>query len=160
MKTLLAAIALLAGVAPAFAHEGDHPQAPARMIGAALNVVDLDAEMKFYTQGLGMKVATTLDLGAKTETILKFDDDPTKPSILLMHDKDPAKAEPLVQGTAFSRLVIGVQDVAAVAARLTTLGYKPGTVREVSQGARVVFVTDPAGFVLELVQHPGLAVKP
>lgn len=52
-----------------------------------------------------MKVATVVDLGAKTETILKFDDDLTKPTILLMHDKDQAKAKPLVQGTAFSRLV-------------------------------------------------------
>lgn len=160
MKTLLAAAALLAGAVPAVAQTAAPPPTPARLIGAALNVADLDAEVKFYTQGLGMKVATTLDLGAKTETILKFDDDPAKPSILLMHDKDPAKAKALVQGTAFSRLVVGVQDVAAVAARLTALGYKPGAVRDATQGARILFVTDPAGFVLELVQHPGLEAKP
>lgn len=160
MRVFLAAVALAAVSVPAFAQPAERPPAPARMIGAALNVADLDAEVKFYTQGLGMKVATVIDLGAKTETILKFDDDPTRPSILLMHDKDQAKAKPLVQGTAFSRLVIGVQDVAAITARLTALGYKPGPVRDVTQGARIVFVTDPAGFVLELVQHPGLAVKP
>jgi lactoylglutathione lyase len=156
MKQVLAAIALLAGVAPAVAQGQDRPSAPGRLIGTALNVADLDAAVKFYTQGLGMKVATTIDLGARTETILMFGDDPTQPSILLMHDKDPANAKPLIQGNAFSRIVIGVADVEATAARLTALGYQHGPVRNATHGARIVMTTDPAGFALEIVQHSGV----
>ena len=152
MKRLLAAVALMAGSVPAYAQQPD--AAPAgRIMGTALNVTDLDAAVKFYTEGLGMRVALTLDLGAKTETILTFGADPARPSILLMHAKDPAARKPLVQGDAFSRLVLGFADLEPVAQRLTALGYAPGPIRDAGHGARILMVRDPAGFALELVQY-------
>lgn len=144
-RTFAAALALTAATAPAAAQD--------RVIGTALNVADLDQAVRFYTQGLGMKVATTIDLGLRSETILTFGDDPERSAILLMHDKNPAAAKPLVQGNAFSRLVIGTSDLAALAVRLTALGYAHGPIRDASHGTRILIVTDPAGFSLELVQR-------
>lgn len=164
MIKTVAALALAAAATPALAQQPatavpERLPVPAvpeggRIFGTALNVVDLDAAVKFYTHGLGMHVATTLDFGTRTETILTFGNDPGQPSILLMHEKDPAARRPVVQGTALSRLVLGFPDIDAVAARLSRLGYSFPPVRGGGRGARVIVMSDPSGVALELVEPP------
>src|SRR3546814_4387022 len=54
------------------------PDAPAAagvqvsMIGPALRSSDLDRSIKFYEQGLGMRVLRTIKMGSTTEVILGF----------------------------------------------------------------------------------------
>ena len=126
----------------------------ASFIGTALNVVDLGREIGFYTQALGLKVAATLPAGTHTETILQFPGNPGQASLLLMHDAAPTAPKSLTHGNDFSRLVIRVVDIAALAVRLTELGYAHGEVRGGGQGYLVMMMTDPEGYRLELVQ-PG-----
>ena len=157
LMTLAAALAtpaLAAELAPTA------PPAPTTLaqsssfIGTALNVVDLDREIAFYTQALGLKVMATLPAAARTETILQFPGNPGQASLLLMHDTAPTAPKSLTHGNDFSRLVIRVVDLAALAVRLTQLGYTHGEVRAGGQGYRVLMMTDPEGYRLELVQ-PG-----
>lgn len=123
-------------------------------IGTALNVVDLDREIAFYTQALGLKVAATLPAGSRTETILQFPGNPGQASLLLMHDTSPNAPKSLTHGNDFSRLVIRVVDLAALAVRLAQLGYAHGEIRPGGQGYQILMMTDPEGYRLELVQ-PG-----
>ena len=124
----------------------------ASFVGTALNVVDLDREIAFYTQALGLKVAATLPAGTRTETILQFPGNPGQASLLLMHDTTPTAPKSLTHGDGFSRLVIRVVDIASLTVRLTQLGYPHGEVRSGGQGYLVMMMTDPEGFRLELVQ--------
>jgi lactoylglutathione lyase len=151
--------AMLAGPvlaeAPASPPPAPPSQAPgASFIGAALNVVDLQREIAFYTQALGLKVAATLPAGTRTETILRFPGSGAQASVLLMHDPSPNAPKGLTHGNGFSRLVIQVDDLAALAARLTRLGYARGEVRAGGQGYLILMMNDPEGYRLELVQ-PG-----
>ena len=154
LAALMATSALAAAPAPTT------PPAPTSLaqgssfIGTALNVVDLDREIGFYTQALGLKVAATLPAGTRSETILQFPGNPGQASLLLMHDTTPTAPKGLTHGDGFSRLVIRVVDIAALAVRLTQLGYPHGEVRSGGQGYLVMMMTDPEGYRLELVQ-PG-----
>ena len=157
---LAALIGAPAGAAPPPANPAPAIPAPttlaqsASFIGTALNVVDLDREIGFYTQALGLKVAATLPAGTRTETILNFPGNPGQAAILLMRDTAPTAPRQLTHGNDFSRLVIRVVDLAALAVRLTALGYAHGEIRAGGQGYLILMMTDPEGYRLELVQ-PG-----
>ena len=160
LAIVLAAMLATPALASAPASAPVTPPAPtslaqgASFIGTALNVVNLDREIAFYTQAFGLKVAATMPSATRTETILQFPGNPGQASLLLMHDITPNAPKSLTHGDSFSRLVIRVVDLAAVAARLTELGYPHGEIRAGGQGYRVLMMTDPEGFRLEIVQ-PG-----
>ncbi len=149
----LASLMLLAAT-PALAETPPPPPAPAATLyGAAINVVDLQREVEFYTNGLGMKIGMKLPLGpTRTETILTFGSDPSQPTILLMHDTGPNAPRKIEHGNNFSRLVIRVADIRALAARLTALGYAHDEVRT-SHGYHIMMLNDPEGFRIELIQQ-------
>lgn len=122
------------------------------IIGTALNVTDLDKEMKFYVDGLGMKVLMQMGPANHRETMLGFAGNPRQPGIILMSDSTATAAKELTMGTAFSRLVIRVANLPALADKLHGLGYTVSAVRDVAQGYRMAMATDPEGFRLELVE--------
>ena len=165
MRAALILAALLAGSAlSAEPTSTPSPSQPASFIGTAINVADLDRAVRFYTEALGLKVVATLPLGTRSETILNFPgpdlsrpDLPgsasPQPAILLMHDHGAAAPKSITHGNGFSRLVIRVADLAALAARLTALGYPHGEIRDASQGYSIMMLTDPDGFRLEIVQQ-------
>lgn len=124
------------------------------MIGVALNVLNIDKELAFYTQGLGMQLKTRIPLGSKHEYILGFASDPASPALLLMHETAASAPTRIQHGNGFSRVVLRVPDVKAVAARLTALGYSHDGVRQVTGGYHITMATDPEGYTLELVQPP------
>lgn len=151
MRALLAAAALSIA-APAMAIEAQPPAAaPPRvsLLGAMLHVTDVARELAFYRDGLGMELAMTLASGSSTEYMLRFDGDPAAPGIILLHD--PAQAS-LNHGNAFARLVLRVSDLDALAARLDAAGHAHDAIRDVAHGYRMMMVTDPQGYRLELVQ--------
>lgn len=128
----------------------------AEFVGTAINVVDLDRAVRFYTEGFGLKVAATLPLGTRSETILHFPGNAAQSALLLMHDTAPTAPKAIEHGNGFSRLVIRVNDIAATAERLTRLGYPHGAIRSGGHGYRIMMMTDPEGFRIEVVQ-PGAA---
>ena len=151
----LAFAAALALAAPAAAQDAPPalPAAPALLlIGAVLTVTDPDKAVAFYRDGLGMKLAMTLDAGAHREYMMRFGTDFAAPGIILVHDRSAGAATTLVHGNAFSRLVIRVANLDALAARLDAAGYARGPIRGTSNNYRMMWVTDPQGYKLELVQ--------
>src|SRR3546814_15580102 len=68
----------LFGLLPGMRALAGEPDAPAAagvqvsMIGPALRSSDLDRSIKFYEQGLGMRVLRTIKMGSTTEVILGF----------------------------------------------------------------------------------------
>lgn len=143
----------LALVVPATAQPAS-PLAESSFIGTAINVNNVERSVRFYTQALGLKVAATLQLGARSETILHFPGSAGQPALLLMHDPSPAAPAVLEHGNGFSRLVLRVADLTALSARLREFGYQPGEIRAAGQsGYRVMMINDPDGFRLELVQQ-------
>ena len=129
------------------------PAPAVSLFGAAINVVNLDREIAFYTQALGMRVAMTLPMGARSETILTFGSDPGQASLLLMHNSSPAAPKKIEHGNNFSRLVIRVSDLDALGRRLDALGHEHSAIRDAGHGYRLMFLTDPEGFRIELVQQ-------
>ncbi|MEY4721100.1 MAG: hypothetical protein RIQ46_825 [Pseudomonadota bacterium] len=156
MKALAFAAALGLGLAfPAAAQDAPAalPAAPAlSLIGAVLTVTDPDKAVAFYRDGLGMKLAMTLDAGAHREYMMRFGTDFSAPGIILVHDRSPGAATTLNHGNAFSRIVIRVANLDALAARLDAAGYAHGPIRGTSNNYRMMWVTDPQGYKLELVQ--------
>lgn len=153
MRAALAALALLAaGASPALAQEAAPARAAGAIIGPVLNVTDIARTLRFYTDGLGMSLNMTLGAENRKEYMLGFGADPSKPGIILLHDGTVAEHPALVHGTAYERLVVRIADLDALAARLDASGIAHGAIRDVAMGYRMMMVTDPDGYHLELVQ--------
>lgn len=159
---LFALPALAATMIASVATAADTPAPPpaelaaaSAVIGTALNVVSLDKELKFYVEGLGMKVLMQMGPANHRETMLGFAANPRQPGLILMSDSTASAAKELTMGTAFSRLVIRATNLPALADRLRGMGYTVSAVRDVAQGYRMAMATDPEGFKLELVENAG-----
>jgi len=161
IRSLPAGLFALAFFQAALAAEAPAPAAPspaatpaqAALMAPVLNVVDPDRSVKFYADTLGMTLGMTLDAGQKREYMLRFSGDPAAPGIILMHDRSPQAPTKLDPGTAWSKLVIRVADLDAVAARFDHAGYPREALRDTGHGYKVMFATDPEGHRLELVQQ-------
>jgi lactoylglutathione lyase len=153
-----ASIALLAVLAPTpLLAKPASPPAPAQsaqFIGTAINVADRERSLRFYTQALGLHLATTISTGKGSETILQFPGSPGQPALLLMHDSTPGAPAAMTHGNGFSRLVLRVTDLAMLAARMDQLGYAHGAMRQAGQaGYSIMMANDPDGYRLELIQQ-------
>jgi lactoylglutathione lyase len=125
----------------------------AGIIGPALRSTDLDRSIKFYTTGLGMVVATKLNLGSTTEVIFSFGGGRLQPVILLYKDETPEKSPPIDHGNGFGRVMLRVPDATALAARLSAAGYRVGDIHANSVNHMKVFwVEDPDGYKYEITE--------
>lgn len=153
MKRILIAL-LLVGTSPALAQQAPAPAdgRAVALLGPALNVADIAAMKRFYVDGMGMKVMMEMGKPQRHETMLGYEGNATAPGLILMSDQTVAKGEAKTHGTAFDRLVMRVANLPAVLARLHTMGYTTGELREASMGYRMAMATDPEGNRLELVE--------
>lgn len=141
--------ALLAAAAPALA------EAPtASLIGPALNVSNVERALKFYVDGLGMKVGLEMGPANRHETILTFGGDPRQPGIILLSDRTAKSPPAIAQSNGYDRTVLRMADLSATAARLRAAGFTPSAIRDVAMGYRMMMVTDPDGYEYELVETP------
>ena len=152
MKRTICSIgaALLAvAAAPAIA---DEAPATGALIGPALHVAEVPRALKFYVDGLGMKVGLEMGPPQRHETILTFGGDPRQPGIILLSDRTAKAPAAIVQSHGFDRVVLRMPDLATTAARLRAAGFVPGEIREVAMGYRMMLATDADGYRYELVQ--------
>jgi catechol 2,3-dioxygenase-like lactoylglutathione lyase family enzyme len=139
-----------------------------------LCVTDLDRSVRFYVEGLGFEAAESWTIGAEygalmelpgvelTSQFLRRDGN----AIELLHYRSPGVVGPAerrpVNQLGLTHLCFRVDDVDAVAARLTALG---GTVHEHTRTTfpdadgnpqlDFVYCTDPDGTRIELMRLPG-----
>lgn len=166
MKNFVYVLAALAAVFPALRAQ--------EVLGAgnfSHIVENLDRSVAFYRDGIGlegpaterpfdpnpaiMKMGNTV--GAQSRlAVLRVPGFSMGLELIEYKDIDRKPAHPRFQDPGTGNLNVRVKDLAAVAARLKNSGahiLTPGGVpAEIPGGARVMFVQDPDGFVVELTQ--------
>lgn len=124
-----------------------HAKGPAIM-SAAFHVSDLDRAVKFYTEGLGVKVGGRIEHPDVSEIVLLFPGSST--SLLLIAPKTKPAA-----GAQSGRVVVLVPDLPATQAQLEKAGYRlraPITEQKDFK-LSVAVAVDPDGNELELIQR-------
>jgi lactoylglutathione lyase len=125
-----------------------------RLLHTMIRVRDLQAALKFYCDGLGMKVLSRFDSeqGRFTLMFLSFTDFDGGAAIELTHNWD--KADEYTHGSGYGHVSVGAPDIAALCDRLEDHGGVV-TVRPkhmVPGGPALAFVKDPDGYAVELIQ--------
>lgn len=155
---LLAAGLLVAGLP--VAANAQAPAAPAispeGMVGPALYVTDPARSLKFYTEGLGMKLRMRFGPADRPDMVVGFGPNPAEAGIMLITDKS-GPIRPIAHAHGFDRIALRMPDLAGVSARLERLGFKGGEVKVVHGSIRMMMVTDPDGYRIELIETPGKA---
>ena len=141
-----AAIALALVAAPIMAQETPS------LIAASLRSSNMDASLRFYTEGLGMVVAHRMPLAKGQEVILGFSKERPQPGIVLVSDTTTGVGAKVVHGDGFRQIVLRVSDIQILSDRLTKAGYPPSPIRDVAMGYRMMIATDPDGYRYELVE--------
>jgi lactoylglutathione lyase len=118
--------------------------ASVEIAGPVLRVTDMERSLKFYTEGLGLVITRRIPNG---NVILNAEGKSPTPFIMLLPHPSAAGTPPLQVGNGLSRIFLRTADVAAMHARLTAAGYKPGAI---SAGSGVFFVDDPDGYHYEI----------
>ena len=125
-----------------------------RLLHTMIRVRDIDASLRFYIDGLGMKVLDRYDIEAGRFSILfisftSYDDGP---AIELTHNWD--QAEDYSHGSGYGHIAVGVPDIDAVYGRLGEFGgalQKPPK-PQLPGAPRLAFVKDPDGYAIELIE--------
>ena len=114
-----------------------------------VRVSDLDASLRFYCEGLGLKEVRRMEnsAGRFTLVFLSADETPTA-EIELTHNWDP-EAE-YGSSRNFGHLAFRVDDLYAVCARLQAMGY---TINRPPRDGHMAFVRSPDLISIELLQE-------
>ncbi len=154
MRLFLLAGALIStpALAEAPAPTAPLPPAAVAMIGPTLHVTDIGKSLRFYTEGLGLKLQMQMGPENRREYMVGFGSDPRQPAFILLGNSTKTAPKRVTHGTGFDRLVMRVRSIAEVVARLRSMGYTVGDVREVAMGYRMAMAADPDGYRLELVE--------
>jgi len=125
-----------------------------RLLHTMIRVRDLQAALKFYRDGLGMKVLSRFDSeqGRFTLMFLSFTDFDGGAAIELTHNWDVA--DEYTHGSGYGHVSIGAPDIAALCDRLEDHGgvvtLRPKQM--VPGGPALAFIKDPDGYAVELIQ--------
>jgi catechol 2,3-dioxygenase-like lactoylglutathione lyase family enzyme len=146
--TAVAAAAILG--AGAGAARADGPPAnlkPAKVDGAGLNVIDLEAQKAWYSAKLGMILVNTIKAadGSPREYIMGYGGGPEAAIVALL--KSPQRQP---GPNAMGRIILGVPDAKGLADWLKTQGVEA---RQVIPNV-AYFIADPEGNAIELYTAP------
>lgn len=162
----IALAALLLAAAPAVHADAPAAPPPAQpaaslegMVGPALYVSNPDRSLKFYIEGLGMKVRMRFGPTDRPDIVVGFGTDMTQAGIMLITDKS-GPIRPIEHDHGFDRIALRLPNLAAVNARLKGAGFEGGEVRLVHGAINMMIVTDPDGYRMELIDSQPPARKP
>jgi lactoylglutathione lyase len=122
-----------------------------RMLHAMIRVKDMEASLRFYTEGFGMTVFDRFDVPVRrvSGAYIGYGGFEQGGLIELTHKWDDADITP-----GSFHFAIGVPDMAAALQRLEAVGASlemPAKIL-VPGGPQVVFIKDPNGYSVELIQ--------
>ena len=127
-----------------------------RYLHTMIRVLDLDAALRFFCQGLGLEEIRRRDdeKGRYTLVFLGERRDTDSPQVELTHNWDQTEAYTV--GRNFGHLAYEVEDIYAACQRLVDLGY---TISRPPRDGRMAFVRSPDLVSVELLQR-GRALEP
>lgn len=133
---------------------GTHDSKP-RFLHTMIRVKDLDASLRFYIDGLGMKkLDEPFDVPVRrvTAIFIGFESYAAGGCLELVNYWDAEG--PYSHGSGYGHISIGVPDIDAMVARIEAMGaqftLRPTVLLE--GGPQVAFFKDPDGYMVELVQ--------
>ena len=113
-----------------------------------VRVSDLEASLRFYCEGLGLKEVRRMENNAGRFTLVFLSADETPAAeIELTYNWDPEPA--YGSSRNFGHLAFRVDDLYAVCARLRAMGY---IINRPPRDGRMAFVKSPDGISVELLQ--------
>jgi len=114
-----------------------------------VRVRDLDASLRFYCEGLGLKEVRRMENNAGRFTLVFLSADETPAAeIELTYNWDPEPA--YGSSRNFGHMAFRVDDLYAVCARLQTMGY---TISRPPRDGHMAFVRSPDLISIELLQE-------
>ncbi|MFM1782908.1 MAG: hypothetical protein RIS14_661 [Pseudomonadota bacterium] len=114
-----------------------------------VRVRDLDASLRFYCEGLGLKEVRRMENNAGRFTLVFLSADETPAAeIELTYNWDPEPA--YGSSRNFGHMAFRVDDLYAVCARLQTMGY---TINRPPRDGHMAFVRSPDLISIELLQE-------
>lgn len=133
---------------------GDSAESP-RILHNMLRVRDVDSSLRFYCDGLGMKLLDRYDFEAGRFSILFLSYSGYRDgaaAIELTYNWD--RESDYTHGSGYGHIAIGVPDVAQMWDRLADYGGRQATApKAMLPGApQIAFVEDPDGYSIELIQ--------
>lgn len=166
LAAALSGVANAQGPAPASAVAPAPASAAPRaaLIGAAINVSDLEKSLRFYRDTLGMRVLMQFTppgaparAGQKPppDTVLSAGNGPADAMLMLLSDRNPAGPRAIGHVFGFARVVLRYANLDALAARLRENGFAPGEIHKAHDAFRVMMLTDPDGYTVEIIEQRG-----
>jgi lactoylglutathione lyase len=124
-----------------------------RLVHTMIRVTDLDRSLRFYTEGLGLRVVKRDDYaeGRFTLAFLACGSGDREALIELTHNWDTKAYD---RGNAFGHLAFQVPSIGETRRRLVGKGYDLswGPDKSPSGSTIIAFVDDPDGYEIELIE--------
>ena len=138
---------------PAFWVWGEDEIKP-RILHAMVRVYDVDAALRFYVEGLGMKVLDKFDVEVRRSTGIFIGYDGYRQSALLELVNKWDDDQPYTHGTGYGHVAIGLPDLPGTVEKLRDMGFEVTDEPKVliAGGPLVAFVKDADGYAVELIQ--------
>jgi lactoylglutathione lyase len=123
-----------------------------RYLHTMIRVLDLDAALRFFCQGIGLSEIRRRDddKGRFTLVFLGLDPSSDSPQVELTHNWD--QKEPYTVGRHFGHLAYEVDDIYALCDKLMKAGV---TINRPPRDGNMAFVRSPDNISIELLQKGG-----
>jgi lactoylglutathione lyase len=125
-----------------------------RLLHIAIRVRDIEPALRFYVDGLGMKLIDRINIGPRRVTVVFVGYNEYSDGALVELARYWDDDVPYTHGTGFGHISIGVPNVVATFAKLEALGAEI-SVRPtdyLGRGPHIAYVKDPDGYTVELIQ--------
>ena len=127
----------------------------AKTIHSMVRVLNEDRSVRFYRDAFGLDVADRIEFPDFTLVYMSNAEEPFEVELTI----NKGRTEPYQLGDGYGHLAVSVADLDKERARMDAAGLRPGPVRELSTGGKVVgrffFISDPDGYKIEVLQRGG-----
>ncbi|MDG2001928.1 MAG: VOC family protein [Novosphingobium sp.] len=127
----------------------------AKNIHTMIRVLDEDRSVRFYDTVLGLKIADRFPFDGFTLVYLRNPENDYEIELTVNHDQ----SEPYSHGSGYGHIAVVVDDLDGEHVRLGAAGIESGDIKElIREGellARFIFVADPDGYKIEILQKHG-----
>ena len=126
-----------------------------KAIHSMVRVLDEARSVDFYRRALQLDIADRFAFDSFTLIYMRNASTTFEVELTVNHDR----TAPYDLGDGYGHLAVAVDDLEAERVRLDAAGLAPGPIRDMAlpdgQAARFLFLTDPDGYKIEVLQRRG-----